>query len=69
MPAPKKRRPGQPRKPASEKSQTAHCSLSPQAYARLLRVFGNASAGGRVALNELSEDELIDLQQRSKSRV
>lgn len=66
MPAPKKRRPGQPRKPASEKSQTAHCSLSPQTYARLLRVFGNASAGGRICLVALREDELIELKNRGK---
>jgi hypothetical protein len=68
MPKPKKkpRKPGPPPKPDAERSRSVNSSVSPQAYARLLRIFGNASAGGRICLVALREDEMVELKNRGK---
>lgn len=67
--AKKKKRlpPGPPRKPDAEKSSGISVSIAPDTRRRLLRVFGNASAGGRRVLNSLSEEDMIRVRDGGKT--
>lgn len=67
MPAPKKKkRRGNPGKPPGERGGAVTVYLTGPTLARLLRVFGNESAGGRISLNRLTEDEMVELKNRGE---